>query len=304
MLEIISIVIYQLNFFNVLFFISPMTEKISFEITEEDISRFSTIEHDYQIIKDRFNNYKFALIERESKMLFLESIRNNVEADYLPIFNESKNRLQDVKSAGVMLKEEIKELSIENHELKKELESISIDYEKLESLKKKFASIEKDFHSEEEINNLQEEYSKVCESARGMVIELEKLKEEIEKLDNENDNNYLVHLKEKMEELKRKKKRWSRVEYEKMLVDAYRWYDMMIGISEMVFGTIGDVVVKKNGFDMSVFLNSVEIVIMVRNGAFVGVRGIETDWSKDLARWCVRLESPCLFVLMAKRYLN
>lgn len=275
-----------------------------FDITEDDIARFSTIEHEFSSVKDHFDNYKFALIERESKMLFLDSIKDDVQVDYLPIFKESKKRLKETKDVGIALEEEIKELSVKNYELRKSINGINVEYDTLEGLKKRFLESENEFNRVEEIAKLEREYNMASEAARGMVAELEKLKEEGEELSTECDRSYAVHLRERVDELKRKRKRWSRVEYDRMLVDAYRWYDMMVNVLEMFFGTLGAVTIKKNGFDLNVCVGGMEMTVMIRNGAFVGVNGVENEWIDDLVRWCVRLESARLFVLMAKRQLR
>ncbi|ELQ76323.1 hypothetical protein THOM_0699 [Trachipleistophora hominis] len=279
-------------------------DKMTYDITEEDIARFSTIEHEFSSVKEHFSNYKFALIERESKMLFLESIKDDVQVDYLPIFKESKKRLEETKEVGVALGEEIKALSMKNYELKRSISSIVVEYDALEELKKRFLESGNEFNKAEEINRLEREYNTASETAKGMVAELERLREEGEALEAERERSYVTHLRERVEELRRKRKRWSRVEYDRMLIDAYRWYDMMISVLEMFFGTLGEVVPRKNGFDLNVSVGGTEMVVMIRNGTFVGVGGIENEWASDIVRWCVRLESARLFVLLAKRQLR
>lgn len=273
------------------------------EITKDDLFRFNTIEHDMVTIKQHFKNTKFAFLEREAKIYFLESIESNVQLNLVQFFEESKKRLVEVKRSGENIGEKIKELSIENYELKKQINEIHIDYDRLDSLKKKFEGSKSKFQQKEALSRAENEFSEVSDRAKKLVGDLEKLKEEEEKLKLINNPSYLISLNEKVRELERKQKRWSRVRYDQMLVDTFSWYDKMIGIVEMFFGSIGNVTPKKNGFDMEITQKNHLFVISIRNGVFSGVSGTENEQLKKIVEWCVRLDNPRLFALLTRRYL-
>lgn len=274
------------------------------DINDTDISRFATIKHDYDTVKEQFSNYKFALIERKSKILFLESVKSSMQMDYQSVFEESKSRLKEVKRIGMAIGEEIREQSVQNHLMKRRLADMVVDHDRLEMLRRRFAESEKEISMEERIAQLEAEYGRVCEHAQKMVVELERMNDQSKALVAESEGSHLARLRERMDELKRKKKRWSMVEYDSMLADCYGWYDMMSGLIETVFCTIDGVSMRRNGFDMCVRLGSIAVTIVVRNGSFTGLHGTEGDWAKDILRHCVNLDSARLFVLMAKRQLE
>ncbi|KRH92691.1 hypothetical protein M153_3462000440 [Pseudoloma neurophilia] len=276
---------------------------MTLEITEEDIFRFNTIQHDRVTVKQQFKNIKFAFLEREAKIYFLESIENNSQINLVDIFEQSKERLVEVKNKGRQIGEEIKALSVENYELKKQIDEIHIDYEKLNFLRKKFEGNESQFKREEILSKAEQKFTDVAEIAKKAVNELELLKEEEEKLKTANNQTYLLSLQEKKQELERKQKRWSRVKYDQILIDIFSWFSRMTSIIEMFFPIIESVKNIRNGFDMDIQIREQKLTISIRNGAFTGISGTEDEYLLKLSTWCKRLDNPRLFILLAKSYI-
>lgn len=280
-----------------------MTDKINMEITNEDLRKFETVEHDMTVIKQHFKNTKFAFLEREAKVYFLESIESNLQLNLVKFFEDSKKRLKDVKEIGVKIGDDIKELSIKNYELKREIDEITIDYDKLNMLKNRYEGSEEKFQREEQWQELDDQYAEACDKARELVNELENLKEQTEKLNSNIDSAYVNSLKERKQELERKQKRWSRVFYDQMLLDSFCWYDKMTGIIEMFLGSIGKIDNKKNGFDLEVNYKNIFLTLSIRNGMFTGLNEEGTDQFKNILKWCVRLDNPRIFFLLARNSL-
>lgn len=273
------------------------------KITKDDLFRFNTVQHDMVTIKQQFKNTKFAFLEREAKIYFLESIETNVQLNLFEFFEESKKRLVEVKNKGLEFGERIKELSIENHDLRKQIDEVRIDHEKLNSLKRQFEGNENKFRQEELLSKAQQEFQEISETAKGFVNELEQLRKEEEKLKIMNDPKYLESLRTRHQELQCKQKRLSRVKYDQMLNDTFSWYDKMIGIIELLFCPFTAVIPKKNGFDMNFRFRSQIITISIRDGSFVDISGTENEQILKIFKWCSKLDNSRLFILLTRNYL-
>lgn len=274
------------------------------EITEDDLCRFNTIQHDMVSIKQQFKNIKFAFLEREAKIYFLESIESNVQVNLLEFFEESKKRLVEVKRKGVDIGEKIKALSVDNHSLRKQIDEVKIDYERLDSLKRQFEGNESKFKQEELLIKAEQDFLEISETAKNYVNELELLEKEEEKLKITNDPKYLESLKTKHQELQCKQKRLSRVIYDQMLNDTFSWYDKMIGIVELFFCPYSNVIQCKNGFDMNFLFRNQNITISIRNGTFSEISGTENEQILRIFEWCRRLDNPRLFIMLTRNYLT
>lgn len=274
------------------------------EFTEEEKERYSTIERDYDSIKREFKNAKFAYIERDAKIYFLESFDQKLTLNLEKFLEEGKNRLVSVKKEGIKIEEEIKNLSAQVFKTKNEIKNIFIDYKKLNNLKEKNKGKEAKLEKQEKIKKLKLKFSKICKEAKKKVLISENLIEKEKELKNNQTQQKLVILQNKFQELQVKQKRWSRIIYDEMLDDTYTWYKKIRNLIEYFFGEIGKIHKKENGFDMEILQKNKTFTLSIRKGKFVSVSGHEYDDNLvKISNLCLRIESPHFFSLLARKYL-
>ncbi|KAG0440100.1 hypothetical protein DMUE_1983 [Dictyocoela muelleri] len=262
---------------------------------------YTTVEHDFQQMKNFQKTLKFIFLEKIAKIKMIEAIKTKSwQADDI-LCEKIKNELNEVKAKNSAMDAEFAQISVDLANEERSIYEVErINQEMIKQLEVKEQLI-RELISKDEINREKSYFINLKNSQKN---EIEALIHEIEKIDTVEIKPLIEKcdlFKKRRDSLSRKQKRHSLVVYEDALKECNQWYKTLSTFIEEMFSVkteLCDDVLKIN-------FNSYEYSFYIKNNRFVSMKGHRDEKIDKIEKYCIENNNLGLLInYLLTRYLN